>query len=128
MKSTRSHLLEHLLFSVLIDDHFRSDTVRISAGPFQHDRQIMSRVDRTRTVFVNRCRRVDVIHHEIECAAVVQVHVNGAIRKAFVAESPLGSHVREGQISVVAESVLRNWNLRHLFQQNEVLFIDAVGQ
>src|SRR5205085_4889385 len=109
LKSTRSHLLEHLFFSALIDDDFRSNAVRISAETLQDYGQIMSRIDRTRTISVNRCGSVDVIHHEIERAAVVQVHINGAIRKAFVAEAPLSGHVGEGQISIIVECVLRDW-------------------
>ena len=54
-------------------------------------------------ILVDRGRRVDVVHDEIELAVVVQIDVCGAVRVTRLRHPPRRAHVAEGQIAVVAK-------------------------
>ena len=85
-------------------------------------------VDLARVTSVDRCRRVDVVHDEIEVAAVVEIHVRRAIRESRLRQSPRFGHVREFEIALVPESVFGKRNLWHLLQQAEIRFGDLLAE
>ena len=57
-------------------------------------------------VVINECRRIDVVHHQIELAIAIEVGVRGAVRKARLFQPPLFRLVGECQVAVVAEQVI----------------------
>ena len=72
-------------------------------------------------IAIDRCRRVEIVDDQIECATIVQVHIHGATRKATLAHAPRGRHVREVQVAIIAIDMIGDRHLRHLFQQREIL-------
>ncbi len=77
---------------------------------------------------VDRRRRVDVVHHQIEVAAIVQIHVRGAVRKTGLRQTPRFGHVREFEIAIVPKRVFDEWYLWHLLQQAQICVGDSVVQ
>ena len=75
---------------------------------------------------VNRRRRVDVVDDEVEVAAVVQIHVDGAIRESLLIEPPRFADTGEREVPVVVEQVILLRDLRHFLQQFEIRGCDRV--
>ena len=78
LESAGWHLFQQLHHAVMCDDDLRADAGCIRPGSPQAYRQVMVPVDLSRTASVDPGRRVDVVHHQIERAVVVQVHVDRA--------------------------------------------------
>ncbi len=72
-------------------------------------------------VAIDRDFLIDVVHHQVECAVTIQIAIGGAIGKPPRVQSPLGTHIREGNglprtgcaAAVVAEGVVRNRRRAH---------------
>src|SRR6266542_5793919 len=128
LKAARWHLLEQLRGGAGPDYHLRADSGGISAGAMQNYGQVVPAPDLTRAVAIDRGRRIDVVHYQIERPAVVQVDVRGAIRETRLSESPRLCHVRESKIAVVVVGKVRDGDFRHLFQEGQVFLSDPVRQ
>src|SRR5216684_2129462 len=108
------HLAAAAAGAAVLDDHLGADPRRISTGAPEGHLQIVVSRQLARAVAVNGSRRIDLVHHEIERATVVQVDVGGAVREAGLPEPPSVGHVRERQVAIVAIRVARDGDLRHL--------------
>ncbi len=78
---------------------------------------------------VDRRWRVDVVHHKIERAAVVEIGVHGAVGEARLRQAPCFRHVGESQVAVVAIGVLRQRDLRHVLEEErQILRADPMRE
>ena len=109
------------------EDHFCADSRRIGARAAQRHREIVmtGTVQVAHPIAVDRSGRVEIVHHQIERAVVVEIHVRGAVRESRSAESPGGGQVGERQIAVVMERVIRLRNVRHLRNESRDRRLDA---
>ncbi len=80
-------------------------------------------VDLVRPVAVDPGWCVDVVHHQIQRAVVVQVHVRGAGRESRLGQAPRLGHVGKGEVPVVAIRVAGNRHVRHLLEQRGELLV-----
>ena len=111
------HLLHELGRAVLPDDDLRADPSGVGSRAAQRHRQIGVVVDLARVVAVDRGGGVEVVHDQVERAAVVQVGVHGAVREPGLRQAPGLRHVRERQVAVVAIGVVRDGDVGHQMRQ-----------
>src|SRR2546425_10230556 len=104
-KAARRELLEYLFLSVLGYLDSGADSGRIRAGAAELHRQVVIPVDLARVTSVDRGGRVDVAHHEIEIAAVVQIDVSRAVRESRLREPPFLRDVSEFQTALIHKRV-----------------------
>src|SRR3989442_7759021 len=66
------------------DDHLCADSPRIGACAAQRNREIVmtGTVQVAHPIAVDRGGRVEIVHHQIERAVVVEIHVSGAVRES----------------------------------------------
>ena len=131
LEAPRRHLLQQLrpaARTAFLYNDLRPDPRRVRARAAQRHGQVGVVVDLAGAVAVDRRRRVDVVHHQVERAAVVQVHVDGAVGEARLGEPPRVGHVRERQVAVVVKCVVGDRDLRHVLEEREVLRGDPVPQ
>ena len=101
-------MVEVLFLSSGGEDQFRSDPPSIRRLPLQLDLQVVMSVVLGLDIFVDECGRVDVVHHEIELAVVIEIGISGAIRKARLAHPPFFGSIGKCQISLVPEDIVRH--------------------
>ena len=89
-------------------------TRRITA---QSHFQVVMRVVSGADVLIDEGRRIDVAHHQIELAVVVEIRVRRSVRETRLIHPPGAGHVGEGQIAVVAEHVVRESVSGEILQQ-----------
>ena len=64
------------------------------------------RVVRGLDIVIDERGRVDVVHHEVELAVIIEVGIRRAVREARTAHSPRVCLVGEGKVTRVAEDVV----------------------
>ncbi len=117
LEAARRHLLQQLLCSVVLENNLGTDARCILSRAPEHYLQVMIAVERARPVAVDRGRGVDLVHDEIQGAAVIQVDIDGAVRESLLPQTPRVRHVRERQIAVVMEGDVGDGDVRHLPDQ-----------
>ena len=99
-------LVDVLLLPPRREDQRRSDPRPVGRLPRELDLEIVMRIVLGCDILIDECGRVDVIHHEIEPAVVVEIGIGRAVRIAGLVHSPCCGLVGERQVPVVPEDVV----------------------
>ena len=109
-------------------DETGAEPAPVRARAIENHRQVV-RARVGLRVFVDRRRRVDVVHDEIELAVVVEIDIGRAVGEARLVNAPRVTHIGEGQVAVVTEHAVRELVTAELPQllQSCVLVAGAAG-
>ena len=92
----------------------RGRGVRPRAPQCHREIVVIGTVQVAHLIAVHRRGGVEIVHHEIERAVVIEIDVGRAVRESRGVESPGGGQVGEREIPVVVKRVIRPWHVRHL--------------
>ena len=71
------------------EDQRRADAPRVGSLSLELDPEIVMGVVLGLNVFIDERRPVDVVHHEVEPAVVIEVGIGRAVREARRADAPI---------------------------------------
>ena len=99
-------VIDVLLLSRGREDQARSDPPPVGRLPLQRDLQIVMGVVLGLHVLVDEGRSIDVVHHDIELAVVIEIGVRRPVRKARPLHPPCLGAVGERQVTLISEHVV----------------------
>ena len=98
-------MVDVLLLAAGREDQCRADAPFVRRLTLELDPQTVMGVVARLDIVIDEGRGVDVIHHEIEPAIVIEVGVGGAVRETRTLHPPCSRLVRERQVPVVPKDV-----------------------
>ena len=128
LKAARRHLLEQLRGCADLENNLGADACGVLSRTAQDHLQVMIAVERARPIPIDLRGGVDLVHDEIQGAAVIQVDIDGAVREAVLTETPGIRHVGEGQVGVVMEGDIGDGDMRHLRDERPTHRAHVLGE